>query len=54
LTLSDQKVGSFDPQAKNEADMIVEDPYYGGQSGFTKNFEQIHRACNQFLDQLNK
>ncbi len=47
-------VGHFDPQAKNDQDKIVEDPYYGGQSGFEKNFEQLKRASNNFLDTLQK
>jgi low molecular weight phosphotyrosine protein phosphatase len=32
-------LGSYDPKAKSKEDMIVEDPYYGGQSGFARNFD---------------
>ena len=30
----------------------VPDPYYGGDSGFTKVFKQVSRYCEAFLDDL--
>jgi len=30
-------------------DEVVEDPYYGGQSGFSNNFKQIVRFSKGFL-----
>jgi len=30
-------------------DEVVEDPYYGGQSGFSNNFKQIVRFSKNFL-----
>ncbi|KAJ1916574.1 Low molecular weight phosphotyrosine protein phosphatase [Tieghemiomyces parasiticus] len=40
--------GSYDPQG----DKIIRDPYYGGQSGFDRNFAQVTRCTQAFLDEL--
>ena len=44
-------LGSYDPTGE----LIIEDPYYGrGEKGFEKNYEQCLRACEAFLDKLEK
>ncbi|KAL1920566.1 uncharacterized protein VTP21DRAFT_943 [Calcarisporiella thermophila] len=38
--------GSYDPQGKR----IIQDPYYGGMSGFEVNFQQVSRCSLAFLE----
>ncbi|KAL1928793.1 hypothetical protein VTP01DRAFT_2579 [Rhizomucor pusillus] len=40
--------GEFDP----EGDRIIRDPYYGGINGFERNFQQVSRASEGFLQSL--
>ncbi|ORX74109.1 LMWPc-domain-containing protein [Linderina pennispora] len=41
--------GSYSPDNK---DRIIEDPYYGGQDGFEKNFGQVTRCSEGLLKKL--
>ncbi|KAG1305347.1 hypothetical protein G6F64_008452 [Rhizopus arrhizus] len=41
--------GEYDP----EGELIIEDPYYGGDDGFEHNFKQVVRASEGFLKSLN-
>ncbi|EFC39340.1 predicted protein [Naegleria gruberi] len=41
-----QLLGCYDPEKKNS---IVEDPYYGGMSGFESIFKQIKRSLENFI-----
>jgi low molecular weight phosphotyrosine protein phosphatase len=43
-----QLLGHFDP----EGDIIIKDPYYGGSSGFERNFQQVTRSSFGFLQHL--
>jgi low molecular weight phosphotyrosine protein phosphatase len=43
-----QLFGEYDPQG----DTIIKDPYYGGQNGFDKNFQQVERCSKGFLESL--
>jgi len=38
--------GEFDPKG----DLIIEDPYYGGEEGFEYNFQQVTRCSRAFLE----
>jgi protein-tyrosine phosphatase len=38
----------FDPEATGDLD--VPDPYYGGDDGFQRVFEMVHRSCRTLLD----
>ncbi|KAG1443799.1 hypothetical protein G6F56_010541 [Rhizopus delemar] len=40
-----QLFGEYDP----EGELIIEDPYYGGDEGFEHNFRQVLRASEGFL-----
>jgi low molecular weight phosphotyrosine protein phosphatase len=40
--------GEFDPQGE----LIIEDPYYGGNDGFEHNFKQVTRASEGLLKSL--
>ncbi|KAG0269564.1 hypothetical protein DFQ27_003027 [Actinomortierella ambigua] len=40
--------GTYDPKG----DRIIKDPYYGGQSGFDRNFQQVTRCSDAFLESL--
>ena len=46
-TATVQLLGLFDP----DGDVIINDPYYGGNDGFEYNFQQVSRCCNAILDQ---
>lgn len=35
-------------------DMSVPDPYYGGAQGFEDVYQMIDKACDDFINQLNK
>ncbi|XP_067097698.1 low molecular weight phosphotyrosine protein phosphatase isoform X2 [Osmerus mordax] len=39
-------LGSYDP----EKQLIIKDPYYGGDEDFEKVYEQCVRCCKAFLD----
>jgi low molecular weight phosphotyrosine protein phosphatase len=41
--------GHFDGKNRNE---IVDDPYYGGTSGFKTNFNQIVRFSKNFVREV--
>jgi protein-tyrosine phosphatase len=41
---------SFDPTAPRDAE--VEDPYYGGEEGFTEVLDQVERACDGLVAEL--
>ncbi|KAG9284025.1 hypothetical protein G9A89_022799 [Geosiphon pyriformis] len=41
--------GNYDPQG----DLIIRDPYYGGNDGFEGNFQQVTRCSEGFLRTLN-
>lgn len=44
---------AFDPGRGTTTDSLeVPDPYYGGDDGFERVFEMLHRACGGLLDQL--
>ncbi|KAK9720699.1 Low molecular weight phosphotyrosine protein phosphatase [Basidiobolus ranarum] len=40
--------GKYDP----EGELVIEDPYYGGQDGFEHNFRQVTRCSLGFLKSL--
>ncbi|CDH58381.1 protein phosphotyrosine phosphatase [Lichtheimia corymbifera JMRC:FSU:9682] len=40
--------GEYDPQGER----IIRDPYYGGSEGFERNFKQVSRASEGFLNEL--
>lgn len=40
--------GEYDPQGE----LIIEDPYYGGNDGFEHNFRQVTRASEGLLKSL--
>lgn len=40
--------GEYDPQGE----LIIEDPYYGGNDGFEHNFKQVTRASEGLLKSL--
>ncbi|KAI9339253.1 phosphotyrosine protein phosphatase I superfamily [Pilaira anomala] len=40
--------GEYDPQGE----LIIEDPYYGGNDGFEHNFKQVKRASEGLLKSL--
>jgi low molecular weight phosphotyrosine protein phosphatase len=42
-------LGNFDPEGAN----IIEDPYYGGESGFQFNYEQITRCAHALIDKVH-
>ncbi|MBK7406055.1 MAG: low molecular weight phosphotyrosine protein phosphatase [Phycisphaerales bacterium] len=48
-------VRSFDPSlvGRPEGEMLVPDPYHGGDEGFERVFEMLERACAGLLDQLS-
>ncbi|XP_075872920.1 low molecular weight phosphotyrosine protein phosphatase isoform X2 [Nelusetta ayraudi] len=39
-------LGSYDPQKQ----LIIQDPYYGGEKDFEKVYEQCVRCCKAFLE----
>tara|TARA_R110000737_G_scaffold2923_9_gene9223 strand:+ start:176822 stop:177295 length:474 start_codon:yes stop_codon:yes gene_type:complete len=43
---------SYDPTLTKPQD--VPDPYYGGDDGFEKVYQMLTRACQGFLDQLDR
>eukprot|EP01121_Diplochlamys_sp_Union-15-3_P018269 TRINITY_DN6623_c0_g1_i1.p1 TRINITY_DN6623_c0_g1~~TRINITY_DN6623_c0_g1_i1.p1 ORF type:complete len:164 (-),score=24.71 TRINITY_DN6623_c0_g1_i1:15-506(-) len=43
-------LGSYDPKGASE----IDDPYYGGVSGFEYNFHQIKRSCLALIESLEK
>lgn len=45
------KLRSFDNQASNKD---VDDPYYGGISGFENCFQVVSESVDNFIDQLTK
>lgn len=38
----------FDPQGAGD----VPDPYYGGDDGFDRVYEMVHRSCGALLDEI--
>lgn len=44
-----QLLRDHDPDAGNGE---VPDPYYGGEDGFDRVYEMVHRSCRVFLDDL--
>jgi len=40
--------GEFDP----DGDVVIRDPYYGGDNGFERNFQQCLRCSLAFLASL--
>jgi len=40
--------GEYDPQGEH----IIRDPYYGGFDGFEKNFQQVTRCSEAFIESL--
>jgi low molecular weight phosphotyrosine protein phosphatase len=42
----------FGNYGESKVDRIIKDPYYGGNDGFTKNFEQCVRCSHGLLKQL--
>lgn len=40
----------FDPEAGDDLD--VPDPYYGGEDGFDRVYEMVHRSCRALLDEI--
>ncbi|OQV15347.1 putative Low molecular weight phosphotyrosine protein phosphatase [Hypsibius exemplaris] len=43
-------LGQWDP----EHELIIEDPYYGGQAGFDTVYEQCVRSCRAFLEAVEQ
>ncbi|KAI9246851.1 phosphotyrosine protein phosphatase I superfamily [Sporodiniella umbellata] len=41
--------GEYDPKGE----LIIEDPYYGGDEGFEHNFKQVVRASEGFLKSID-
>ncbi|CAI2175118.1 497_t:CDS:2 [Funneliformis geosporum] len=41
--------GEYDPQGE----ILIQDPYYGGINGFEKNFQQVTRCSESFIESLN-
>ncbi|CAG8527970.1 15235_t:CDS:2 [Funneliformis caledonium] len=41
--------GEYDPQGER----LIQDPYYGGIGGFEKNFQQVTRCSEAFIESLN-
>lgn len=48
------KVVMFGSYGGNSPDEEVDDPYYGGNDGFERAFEQVSRFSKGFLESLNK
>ena len=46
------KLGLFGEYSGTKKVEIVEDPYYGGQSGFNKAYEQCVRFSENFLQTI--
>ncbi|KAJ1959307.1 Low molecular weight phosphotyrosine protein phosphatase [Dipsacomyces acuminosporus] len=45
-------VALFGTYSSEKGDRVIEDPYYGGQGGFTHNFEQVTRCSEGLLKSL--
>lgn len=46
------KVMLFGEYGGGKKPEVVNDPYYGGQNGFEKAFEQLSRFSKNFLDEV--
>ncbi len=45
------KLREWDEEGRGED---VDDPYYGSDDGFQRNFEQITRACHALIDEVER
>ncbi|KAJ2480894.1 Low molecular weight phosphotyrosine protein phosphatase [Coemansia sp. RSA 2131] len=49
---STAQVALFGSYSKTPGDLIIEDPYYGGDDGFRTNFDQVTRCSEGLLTKL--